>query len=141
MLCLFYTNFDKLKMRNISQTTDKSTAYTYTCLTPLQDKAMWIGAVAVVASSASPILAGRLNDLLRGHLKTLLITLMLATTAFFYWFLLLSYGILEISDCEYSYFLLWCASSTEFGILCVWVTPQIFLRETFLGDGKHSGGI
>lgn len=68
--------------------------------TPIQDKAMWVGILAVIMSSVSPVIAGRLNDLLQGHIKALLITLMLATTAFCYWFLLLSYGILEVNDCK-----------------------------------------
>ncbi|KAG0712741.1 Disrupted in renal carcinoma protein 2 [Chionoecetes opilio] len=63
-----------------------------------QDKAMWVGIMAVLVSGVSPIIMGRFNDLLQGHIKTLLITLMLATTAFCYWFLLLSYGILEVTD-------------------------------------------
>ncbi|KAK8406466.1 hypothetical protein O3P69_007252 [Scylla paramamosain] len=65
-----------------------------------QDKAMWMGVTAVIVSGLAPIVAGRFNDLLQGHIKTLLITLMLGTTAFSYWFLLLSYGILEVTECE-----------------------------------------
>ncbi|XP_063846671.1 solute carrier family 49 member 4 homolog isoform X2 [Scylla paramamosain] len=63
-----------------------------------QDKAMWMGVTAVIVSGLAPIVAGRFNDLLQGHIKTLLITLMLGTTAFSYWFLLLSYGILEVTE-------------------------------------------
>lgn len=63
-----------------------------------QNKAMWVGAMAVFVSSISPIIVGRLNDLLQGHIKALLITLILATTAFFYWFLLLSCGAIKVTD-------------------------------------------
>ena len=61
---------------------------------------MWVGISAVIISAVSPIIVGHLNDHLQGHIKTQLITLMLATTAFSYWFLLLSYDILEVTDCE-----------------------------------------
>ncbi|KAK8406269.1 hypothetical protein O3P69_007163 [Scylla paramamosain] len=63
-----------------------------------QEKAMWVGLSGVMVSSLLPVVVGRLNDLLRGHTKTLLLTLMVITAAFFYWFLLLSYGILPITD-------------------------------------------
>lgn len=61
---------------------------------------MWVGVSGVVVSSLLPVAVGRLNDLLRGHTKTLLLVLMITTTVFFYWFLLLSYGVLPVTDCE-----------------------------------------
>lgn len=63
-----------------------------------QDKTMWVGALSIIVSSVSPIIVGRLNDLLQRRIKFLLIALMLTTTAFCYWFLLLSYGIVEVTE-------------------------------------------
>ncbi|MPC14812.1 Disrupted in renal carcinoma protein 2 [Portunus trituberculatus] len=63
-----------------------------------QGKAMWMGVTAVLVSSLSPVAAGRINDLLQGHIKTLIVTLMLGTTAFCYWFLLISYGVVEVTE-------------------------------------------
>ncbi|XP_045129384.1 solute carrier family 49 member 4-like isoform X2 [Portunus trituberculatus] len=63
-----------------------------------QEKAMWVGVSALMVSSLLPVVVGRLNDLLRGHTKTLLLVLMMTTTVFFFWFLLLSYGVLPVTD-------------------------------------------
>ncbi|XP_069958271.1 solute carrier family 49 member 4 homolog [Cherax quadricarinatus] len=62
-----------------------------------QDDAMWVGQISVVLSSLSPVASGRFNDLVKGHVRSTLILLMLATTICCYWFLLLSYGVLAPS--------------------------------------------
>ncbi|XP_042864097.1 solute carrier family 49 member 4 homolog [Penaeus japonicus] len=62
-----------------------------------QDDAMWIGILAVVFSGISGLLAGRMTDLVYGHVKLSLILLMSATLACFYWFFLLSWGAVESS--------------------------------------------
>nr|XP_053652617.1 LOW QUALITY PROTEIN: uncharacterized protein LOC128702397 [Cherax quadricarinatus] len=61
------------------------------------DDAMWVGQISVVLSSLSPVASGRFNDLVKGHVRSTLILLMLATTICCYWFLLLSYGVLAPS--------------------------------------------
>ncbi|XP_071539388.1 solute carrier family 49 member 4 homolog isoform X2 [Panulirus ornatus] len=61
-----------------------------------QNESMWIGISAVIASSLSPVISGRINDNMQGHIKTLVTILMLATAGCFYWFLLLTYEILPL---------------------------------------------
>nr|XP_053646555.1 solute carrier family 49 member 4 homolog isoform X1 [Cherax quadricarinatus] len=62
-----------------------------------QDQAMGIGISTVIVSSLSPVIAGRINDLIQGHLRTITFILMLSTSLFFYWFLLISYRVLTPS--------------------------------------------
>ncbi|KAK4327880.1 hypothetical protein Pmani_001686 [Petrolisthes manimaculis] len=62
-----------------------------------QDNTMWLGLVTVLASSISPVIAGRLNDLMKGHLKLLLILLMFTSSFCFYWFLLITYQVIPLS--------------------------------------------
>lgn len=62
-----------------------------------QDEAMWVGVAAVVSSSVSPVFAGRFNDRFPRQVRTTLICLMLLAAFSFYWFLLLSYGVLPVT--------------------------------------------
>ncbi|XP_045583403.2 solute carrier family 49 member 4 homolog [Procambarus clarkii] len=62
-----------------------------------QDETMWIGQATVLVSSVSPLVSGRFTDLVQGHVRASLVGLMLATTVCFYWFLLLSYGVLPFT--------------------------------------------
>ncbi|KAG0726294.1 Disrupted in renal carcinoma protein 2 [Chionoecetes opilio] len=63
-----------------------------------QNKAMWVGVMAVVMAGTLPVVVGRLNDTLHRYTKTMLITLMLLSAGCFFWFLLLSYGVLPVTD-------------------------------------------
>ncbi|XP_069980084.1 solute carrier family 49 member 4 homolog [Penaeus vannamei] len=62
-----------------------------------QDDAMWVGLLAVVASGASGLLAGRATDLVYGHVKATLLALTEATLACFFWFFLLAWGAVAAS--------------------------------------------
>ncbi|XP_037774618.1 solute carrier family 49 member 4 homolog [Penaeus monodon] len=55
------------------------------------------GVAAVVSSSVSPVFAGRFNDRFPRQVRTTLICLMLLAAFSFYWFLLLSYGVLPVT--------------------------------------------
>lgn len=81
-----------------------------------QDEAMWVGVAAVVCSSVSPVLAGRFNDRFPRQVRTTLICLMLFGAFSFYWFLLLSYGVVPVSKCT-------------FALLCFTVGSRQLLRE------------
>lgn len=86
-----------------------------------QSKAMWVGAAGVVVSSVLPVISGRLNDLWQEHTKTFLIALMTATAAFFYWFLLLSYGVLPVDDWQ-------VYVSAVGGVSCSYATVPLFIE-------------
>ncbi|KAK3881093.1 hypothetical protein Pcinc_014444 [Petrolisthes cinctipes] len=62
-----------------------------------QNDSMWVGVVSVIASSVVPVLSGRINDLLQGHIKLLLAVFMVGTTICNLWFLLLTNGVIPLS--------------------------------------------
>ncbi|XP_045597646.1 solute carrier family 49 member 4 homolog [Procambarus clarkii] len=86
-----------------------------------QDDAMWIGVIVVIASSTSPIIAGRINDLIQGHVRVLLFSLMLTTSCCFFWFLLLSYKVLPFAQWQ-------VYVSIIGGIACNYATIPLFLE-------------
>ncbi|XP_064082205.1 solute carrier family 49 member 4-like isoform X2 [Macrobrachium nipponense] len=63
-----------------------------------QDEAMGIGFLAVLCSTIFGILITRITDMLYGHLKVSLIILMSFDIAFFYWFFLLTWGCIEVTQ-------------------------------------------
>lgn len=65
---------------------------------------MWVGSGAVVASSVSAVVTGRFNDLVQGQVKPLLTFLVLSGAGCYYWFLLLSYDVLEVTKCKFNAF-------------------------------------
>ncbi|XP_066951454.1 solute carrier family 49 member 4 homolog isoform X2 [Macrobrachium rosenbergii] len=63
-----------------------------------QDEAMGIGFLSVSCSTFFGILVTRITDMLYGHLKVSLIFLMAFDIAFFYWFFLLTWGCIEVTQ-------------------------------------------
>ncbi|KAK7081249.1 hypothetical protein SK128_014410 [Halocaridina rubra] len=63
-----------------------------------QDHAMWVGLCAVIASSLFPVAFGQVVDRCRLNMRNCLVALMLLSTVCFYWFLLLSYGTIPVSN-------------------------------------------
>ncbi|XP_042211793.1 solute carrier family 49 member 4 homolog isoform X2 [Homarus americanus] len=62
-----------------------------------QKDAMWIGVTSVIAASVLPVIVGRINDLMHGHIRLLLCVLLAASAGCYYWFHLLSYEILPVT--------------------------------------------
>lgn len=62
-----------------------------------QDDAMWIGILGVIMSGICGLLAGRMTDIVYGHVRISLIFLMISTVACFYWFFLLTWGSIPVT--------------------------------------------
>ncbi|XP_068206844.1 solute carrier family 49 member 4-like isoform X2 [Palaemon carinicauda] len=64
----------------------------------MQDEAMGIGFLAVLCSTLFGLLVSRITDILYGHLRVSLMFLMIGNIVFFYWFFLLSWGCINVSQ-------------------------------------------
>ncbi|KAL7635644.1 UNVERIFIED_CONTAM: hypothetical protein RMT77_013461 [Armadillidium vulgare] len=67
------------------------------CLGISQDESMWIVIAACLISIMSAILVGRLTDYFRGYMKVSIASLLLASSACFFWFLLITERVLTVS--------------------------------------------
>lgn len=61
---------------------------------------MWIGILGVIMSGICGLLAGRMTDIVYGHVRISLIFLMISTVACFYWFFLLTWGSIPVTTCK-----------------------------------------
>ena len=61
---------------------------------------MWLGVGSVLASALFGLIAGRLTDALYGHVRASLLVMTVASIAAFYWFYLLSEGVIANSTCK-----------------------------------------
>ncbi|KAB7494366.1 Disrupted in renal carcinoma protein 2-like protein [Armadillidium nasatum] len=67
------------------------------CLGISQDESMWIAVAASLIAMMMTILVGRVTDYFRGYMKVSIASLLLGSSACFFWFLLITEKVLTVS--------------------------------------------